>query len=288
MASAATLNLLSEFLKNCRARLAPGDVGLPTAGSRRSPGLKREEVAILAGVSLSWYTWFEQGRQVTLSTRTLERISTALRLSAEEREYLFALAQHRSPPATEPEPASLNPAVRRMLLKLSMPALIINNRWDVIDWNRIFTRVFGDYGAMPLERRNVLGVLFSEPEFRSDPAGFEAMCRRVVAKLHVDYSRAGDDPAFEALVEELGRTSETFSRHWRTQAVDTRSIGMHGIVHPDFGRMRFEHTSYAVEGEMLFRLLIYAPHDRETEKKLWAIEDELRRSAGGRVAAGKG
>jgi transcriptional regulator with XRE-family HTH domain len=149
---------LIDFLKGCRARLTPTQVGLPDTNRRRTPGLRREDVAALAGVSVTWYTWLEQGRDIQVSADVLERISTTLRMSPDEREYLFALVQHRPAPPTPARTEIVSPAIRRMLDALAVPAILLTARWDVIAWNSLI-KVIRDYGALPAERRNLLRIL---------------------------------------------------------------------------------------------------------------------------------
>src|SRR5690606_19884451 len=128
---------LSEFLKSCRGRVSPSDVGLPEADRRRTPGLRREDVAALAGVSVTWYTWLEQGRDIHVSAAVLERISATMQLSKDEREYLFALVQHRPAPPLAGHDADASSAVRRMIDTLAVPAIVITARWDVVAWNSL-------------------------------------------------------------------------------------------------------------------------------------------------------
>src|ERR1700759_3290271 len=128
---------LSDFLKSCRARTSPTAVGLIPAERRRSKGLRREDVAALAGLSATWYTWLEQGRDVHPSEQILERLSAALGLSAAERDYLFMLAQRRPPPLSPAHGEALRPAVQRTLDTLNVPALVHTRRWDVIAWNAV-------------------------------------------------------------------------------------------------------------------------------------------------------
>ena len=127
---------LIDFLKGCRARLTPTQVGLPDTNRRRTPGLRREDVAALAGVSVTWYTWLEQGRDIQVSADVLERISSTLRMSPDEREYLFALVQHRPAPPTSARVEGVSPATTRMLDSLAVPAIVLTARWDVIGWNQ--------------------------------------------------------------------------------------------------------------------------------------------------------
>src|SRR5690606_6331860 len=181
---------LSEFLKSCRARVSPSDVGLPEADRRRTPGLRREDVAALAGVSVTWYTWLEQGRDIQVSAAVLERISSTLQLSHDEREYLFALVQHRPAPPLNWRDAEVTPALQRMIDAVGVPATVMNARWDVVAWNTLTLRLFRDYSKIPFEGRNLLRILLVEERdvYMQDPQVYDAMARRVVAKFRVDYS----------------------------------------------------------------------------------------------------
>ena len=128
---------LTRFLKAARARLAPTDVGLPAGERRRTRGLRREEVATLAGMSVTWYTWFEQGREVQLSAAMIERLGRALRLEPQEREFLFALAQHRPPPLTGQQDELVRPSTQALMDSLAIPALVIVEDWTVVSWNAL-------------------------------------------------------------------------------------------------------------------------------------------------------
>jgi transcriptional regulator with XRE-family HTH domain len=271
MSTAIQRAQLSEFLKSCRARLSPSTVGLPSAGRRRTPGLRREDVAALAGLSATWYTWLEQGRDVRASDRVLESLSRTLRLATEERDYLFSLAQSRPAPLQAARIDEVPDAVKRTLNALNVPAEVITPRWDVIYWNSMVTRCFRDYGALAPERRNLIRILMTSPEYQEDPAEYEAMARRITAKLRVDYSQAGSDPGFDALIEEMTEISPMFRDLWRSPEICSRSEGVHLLKHPQLGGITFEHTSYVVEGSPTLRVVIFAPHDPESATKVAKI-----------------
>ena len=263
---------LIDFLKGCRARLTPAEVGLPDTHRRRTPGLRREDVAALAGVSVTWYTWLEQGRDIQVSADVLERISQTLRMSADEREYLFALVQHRPAPPTQQNKNALSPALVRMLDHLGVPAIVMTARWDVVAWNRL-ARVFRDYGALPPESRNLLRLLLVEDDsYQGDSAAYEAMARRVLAKFRVDYSQTPDDPAFEELINELSARSPIFRRLWSRPEVIGRSEAV--AYHPVFGGLTLEHSSYVPEGSPGLRLVIFVPYDDASIAKLRALAAE--------------
>lgn len=262
---------LSDFLKACRGRLSPSSVGLPTGARRRTAGLRREDVAALAGVSSTWYTWLEQGRDVRVSDNVLESLSRTLRLSDEERDHLFSLAQHR-PAAIQPlQAAELSASVRRTLDALNLPALVMTLRWDVVYWNRAMALAIRDYGEIAPAGRNLLKMLLMNPQWRTGPEDYDAMARRILAKFRVDYGLAGADPAFDALIEELNETSPAFRRHWRASEISGRSEGVHVERHPTEGEITFGHSSYVVEGAPTLRAVIYAPCDELSAEKLSRI-----------------
>jgi len=248
---------LIDFLKGCRARLTPSQVGLPDTNRRRTPGLRREDVAALAGVSVTWYTWLEQGRDIQVSADVLERISTTLRMSADEREYLFALVQHRPAPPTPARVETVSPTIKRMLDAIAVPAIVLTARWDVIAWNDLAIHVIRDYAALPAERRNLLRILLVEDDaYRRNPELYEATARRLLAKFRVDYSQAPGDPAFEELIADLSASCPIFDRLWSLAEV----VGTHEaiVTHARAG-MVFEHSSYVPEGASKQRLIIFTP-----------------------------
>jgi transcriptional regulator with XRE-family HTH domain len=259
---------LADFLKSRRARLSPGEAGLPNQGRRRTPGLRREDVAALAGVSVTWYTWLEQGRDVRPSDRVLEGLSRTLRLTPEERDYLFSLAQDRPAPIKSASDDSVSEAVRRTLDALNLPALVMTLRWDVIYWNRMMARAIRDYQALPESERNLMKILMMSPARRIDTDDYRAMARRVISKLKVDYGQAGSDPAFDALIDEMNAICPTFREFWPLPEITGHSEGVHVERHPALGAITFAHCSYIVEGAPAQRVLIYAPADSESAAKV--------------------
>ena len=275
MTSAPQRAQLSEFLKSCRARLQPTAVGLPLAARRRTPGLRREDVAALAGLSATWYTWLEQGRDVRASDRILESLSRTLRLSAEERDYLFLLAQNRTPPLTSQPAEEISPAVLRTLEALSVPALVISLRWDIVYWNRMYAAVVRDYHGVPAGERNLVKLLMTHPEYQTDHPQYEAMAGRIIAKLKMDYSQAGAEAEFEGLIQELRDMSPLFRGLWDRPEITARSEGVHLVRHAKLGDIALEHTSYQIEGAHTLRALIYAPENRASAHKIAAIAQQV-------------
>ena len=265
---------LTRFLKAARGRISPVDAGLPAGERRRARGLRREEVATLAGMSVTWYTWFEQGREVKLSAAMLERLSRTLRLSAEEREFLFALAQHRPPPLALPPDAEIRPGTQHLMDSLDIPAQVINDDWTVIGWNRMVTRVFRDYAALPVEDRNLFKILMLDERYRVDPERYRVMTRQLVARFKWDYSRTTRVEVFDALIAEMLERSEAFREFWDKSEITAHFEDEHPVDFPDGRRILLHHTSYAIEQAPSQRLMLFAPVGEESAALLRAIAAE--------------
>jgi len=259
---------LVRFLKDRRGRITPSELGLPDAVRRRTPGLRREDVAAIAGVSVTWYTWLEQGREIRVSEEVLEKIAAALRLDADERDYLFMLAQHRPPPpapvAASGDARQVTETMQRMIASVGVPAIVMTERWDVLVWNDIHTAVFRDYSKVPPAQRNLLRILLLQEADRLDHDEFDAMARRVVPKFRVDYSQSADPESFNDLVEDLCAASPTFKKLWECPDLATRSVGIHTVRHGALGTLTFEHSSYVPEGSPHLRIIIYSPYGEHT------------------------
>lgn len=227
----------------------------------------------MSGVSVTWYTWLEQGRDVHVSDEVLERISQTFQLTSDERGYLFSLVQHRPPPLQATTEIDVDPVVQRMVDALGVPALAMNARWDVLAWNGLTSAVFRDYGEIEARHRNLLRILFTEPVYASDPDEFESMGQRVAAKLRIDYSEAAPDPAFDELIHELEENSPLFRRIWHQPDVTARSYGINRVEHAKLGTLIFEHSSYVPEGNPLLRIVVFAPHDEATAAVLKRLRD---------------
>jgi transcriptional regulator with XRE-family HTH domain len=253
-------NPLGRYLKERRARLDPAAFGLPLA-RRRTPGLRREEVAQRAHVSPTWYTWLEQGRGGAPSTEVLERLSCALQLTAAEREHLFLLAQNRPPEVRYQADTEVTPRLQRVLDALEhCPAMIRTPTWDVVAWNRACAAVLNDYAAMPPDKRNILRHIFVNPAARRRMPNWAQDARFVVAAFRADAARAGATAAVQALVAELSAANPEFAAMWAE--LDVR--GNYGEVakqinHPLAGPISLEYTGLAVEGRPDLTLIVYHP-----------------------------
>jgi transcriptional regulator with XRE-family HTH domain len=250
---------LADFLSTRRARLQPEDVGLPRGGRRRTRGLRREEVAQLAGVGVTWYTWLEQGRDVRASLEVLEAIARGLRLSSPERIHLLQLGRGEMPPP-QCEPERVSPTVRRMIENLGLtPAYITGRRWDLLAWNRAATAVFGDFGAVPEPARNQIWLTFMDPAKRELLPDWETVAHLSVAKFRAASARHIGDQAFEELIAALHRASPEFSAAWRRHDIEPCIGGQLTVRHPSAGTLRFEIAMFTPQEDSEQRLVVYSP-----------------------------
>ena len=250
---------LATFLRDRREALKPRDVGLPDSARRRTPGLRREEVAALAGVGLTWYTWFEQGRSVTVSAAFLGNVARALQLDAAEYAHLFSLAGHGVPPR-ESGATRVPPAIAQLMGELTdRPAFVKDSRWDILAWNRACTHVFGDFGQLPSGHRNSLYLTFGNTSFRRSMVDWESDARRVVGRFRADYANNPKDVRLAELVAALERESPEFRRVWSEYAVLDRDSGIRKISVASVGPVHFHYTVLAVEGSRGLKLVLYSP-----------------------------
>ena len=265
--------LLGTFLKDRRARLDPAAFGLP-AERRRTPGLRREEVAQRANISATWYTWLEQGRGGAPSADVLDRISRALLLTDVEREHLFLLGLGHPPEVRYRKDDGVTPRLQRVLDSLDpIPALIRTAIWDVIAWNRAATTMLTDYGALPPDQRNVLRFIFLDPDARAAQYNWESVARFVVGAFRVDAARAGAAVEVETLVAELSRLSPEFRAMWRDNNVSTYGEAIKHIRHPVLGPLAFEYSAFAVDGRPELSLVIYNPATPDDAANIAAAMD---------------
>ncbi|WP_318208888.1 MULTISPECIES: helix-turn-helix domain-containing protein [unclassified Streptomyces] len=245
---------LSEFLRSRRARLKPEDVGLPEFGRhRRVPGLRREELAQLAGVSVAYYTRLEQGNGRNVSMEVLDSIARALRLSDTERAHLTHLAkptakkkQHRAAIA---RPQQVRPGLRHLLDAMDgVPAFVVGRRLDVLAWNRMARALMGDFEAMEPAERNVARMVFLGPNSRDLYRDWECKATEVVSVLRLYAGCYPDDPALLALVGELSVRSEEFRSLWAAHTVTDKGHGTKVLRHPLVGEMTLMYESMRVAG----------------------------------------
>jgi transcriptional regulator with XRE-family HTH domain len=262
--------VLADFLRRRRELVQPEDVGLPSGGRRRTPGLRREEVAQLSGVGATWYTWLEQGRDVRASMEVLEAIARALRLTPAERTHLILLGRGEEAPPCKAPAERVSPTLRRLIENLdAAPAQVLGRRWDYLAWNRPACALFGDFGSIPKAARNHLWLTFMDPKRREMFPDWEKVARLAVAKFRADSARHIGDPSFEELIQALRQRSPTFCKMWKRHEVARSGEGRRELNHPDVGTLVFEHAVFHPSEVPDQRLILYTPTpDHDTPRKL--------------------
>jgi hypothetical protein len=259
---------LAAFLRSRRARIAPADVGLPPGLRRRTAGLRREEVAQLAGVGLTWYTWLEQGRPIRASVQVLDAVGRALRLDHAELEHLYRLADVNTVP---PDTAAITvpPAVERILDSLDpLPAVLLNARFDMLAFNKAHEDLFWSWHVMPCERRNTLWCCFVEPNARRRLLNFDEEMPRVVATLRASFAQHLREPAWTNFIRRLSAASPEFAELWARHEVAKPESSTKHFMDPDAGLLRLRTTSLAVADMPEARIVVYTPADDETRERL--------------------
>jgi transcriptional regulator with XRE-family HTH domain len=249
---------LADFLRTRREAVRPEDVGLPGGGRRRTPGLRREEVAQLAGVGTTWYTWLEQGRDVRASASVLEAISGALQLTPAERAHLILLGRGEQVAPVKGPREKVHPTVRKLVEGLNPnPASITGRRFDFLAWNDAHSAVFGDPSEMPDGRRNLLWSIFMDPERRTLHEDWNNGARRLVARFRAQAARHVGDPDFEELISALQEGSPEFREWWELHEVASSGVGRKVLRHPKVGKLVFEHAVFHPQESPEQRLILY-------------------------------
>ncbi|HVY19471.1 MAG TPA: helix-turn-helix transcriptional regulator [Bauldia sp.] len=271
--AASDENRLGAYLRDRRSRLDPAAFGLPQT-RRRTPGLRREEVAQRAHVSATWYTWLEQGRGGAPSADVLDRIARALMLTDVEREHLFLIGLGRPPEARYRPQEGVSPRLQRFLDALEFsPAYVRTATWDVVAWNRAAKVVLTDYGKIPRGERNILRQMFLNPHVRAVQTDWQAVARFVVAAFRADAARAGASENIRAMVEALSAQSAEFAAMWRDNDVRAYGEGTKEIRHPVVGKLAMEFSAFSIDGRPDLGMVVYnpaTPKDVTLVKKLIA------------------
>ncbi len=260
--------VLGTYLRDRRARLDAAALGFPGA-RRRTPGLRREEVAQRANISPTWYTWLEQGRGGAPSADVLDRLANGLMLTEPEREHLFMLGLGRPPEPRYRVVDEVTPRLQRVLDALeTSPAIIRTATWDVVAWNRAAAVLLTDYAKLPPEGRNILRMMFADSQVRAAQDDWQAVARYVVGAFRADASRAGASAEIEGMVAELSRSSPEFDRLWRDNDVAATSGGLKRLHHPCLGVLELEFSAFAVDGRPELSMLVFNPANAEAGERI--------------------
>ncbi len=253
---------LGEFLQALRQRGSPEEFGFPAGSRRRTKGLRREEVAQLAGISATWYTWIEQGREVNVSSEALDRLAQALKLSRSERTYLFDMADRRDPRGSETEADAAPETLVGMLVSIAIPAYIMGRTWDVLAWNRPAEELFAgwlDKHTKDVPAPNLLRYVFQHPDARQFVVNWEARARRLVAEFRADCRGRLEEPELQRLVTELSQTSPEFERFWKQHDVLERQGGQREFKHPKRGQISYQQVTLRPVDQDQLKLVLLKP-----------------------------
>lgn len=255
---------LGEFLIAIRGRGTPEAFGFPTGARRRAQGLRREEVAQLAGISATWYTWIEQGREVNVSAEALDRLAIALKLSKSERTYLFDMADRRDPQAHISDADTAPETLVNMLSSIQLPAYIMGRTWDLLAWNQPASDLFAGWLDQTNEtdqRPNLMRFVFLNPVAKNFVVNWEMRARRLVAEFRADCRSRLEEPELKKLVNELALASPEFEQFWKQHDVLERQGGQREFNHPTLGLINYQQvTLRPVEQEQL-KLVLLEPNN---------------------------
>jgi len=255
---------LGEYLRTRRAAVGPADVGLPDGGRRRTPGLRREEVAMLAGVSVSWYTWMEQGRPINVSLDVLDALARVLRLDPAQRDHLIALAGHSIRATGSPLGSDVPEWAERLLRSMDpAPAYLLGPTWEYLAWNESQARLFPPMLDLPPEERNLVWVVFALPETRELIVDWPTEARRVLSHFRADITPWRDEPAVVDLVARLRSASPEFDEWWDLHDVAAFETRLRRFNHPTEGRLTYEYQLLIPAGRTDLRFVVQLPVDEE-------------------------
>lgn len=277
---------LSDFLRTRRARISPA-AGSPTARRRRTPGLRREEVAQLAGMSTTWYTWLEQRRPISVSPGMLDNLARVLRLNPVERIQLFRLARREPVIDTESARETVSPRLQRMLDQAdAMPAFVMGRRWDVLGWNLAARAFLFDFERVSAEERNLVWLIFTHPALRSLFVEWSTLAQDVLARFRADYGRYAGDSHFVQLVDRLNAVSLEFAQWWPRHDVLPLTEGCLQYNHPLAGRMIVDHMTFSVVDSPELRVNVLLPVvEASSTKKMLKVIAAFRNGGGTRRIA---
>ncbi|MCR8634687.1 MULTISPECIES: helix-turn-helix transcriptional regulator [Paenibacillus] len=265
------LHELAKFLQSRRARISPEQAGLPNRGRRRTPGLRRGEVAALSGISVDWYTWLEQARNIQVSAQVLESIVRALQLDSNERKHLFLLALQQLPADLIPSESIISPKLQSFLdLQGTSPAIVTDQRLNVVAWNKVASMIYGNYEVMSMRERNSVWRTFTSPYIRQLlQETWETHARHRLAQFRANYGKFAGDPWWMELIDELNRASEEFRTWWPEHDVLNGPEGRKINYHPTVGLIVFDQISFLVSDAPHLTVTINIPsNDDDTISKL--------------------
>jgi transcriptional regulator with XRE-family HTH domain len=264
---------LAAFLRSRRERISPDQVGLPFSGRRRTPGLRREEVAQLAGVGVTWYTWLEQGRDIRASEQVLGAIAATLQLDPYERAHLFTLAGAPEPPMQK-QCKVITPAIQQMLRQLEpIPANVTNSRLDLLAYNRTYDEMVGGLDRIPFEERNTMLQAFTNAEWRSRIMDWEVAAPRIVAQFRAAMAQHVAESSWKCLVKRLREESPEFAALWQHHDVRPPENSAKRYRHPVVGILHLDFTHLWLGPRSEIKLTSYTAVDEDSRRRLEVLQE---------------
>jgi transcriptional regulator with XRE-family HTH domain len=268
------IKILGDFLRSRRERIKPDHIEMVGRfGRRRTPGLRREEVAHLAGVSITWYTWLEQGRVITTSREVIESIGRALQLSSEEHLHLLRLANYGGERDSYPYDEEMNPGLQNIIDQLHYPAIIANHRTEVLAYNRMASETIADFHAIPAANRVMTRLIFADPNMRKQLVNWKEFADYTVGIFRAYFDQKPGDPWYEEFVRQMCQESEEFLTLWRLHDVQQKKAILYTFDHPVVGRLFFQLNSFShINGDANLHCCVFTPvAGTDTEQKLSGI-----------------
>ncbi|ULO07636.1 helix-turn-helix domain-containing protein [Paenibacillus sp. 19GGS1-52] len=269
------IKILGDFLRSRRERIKPDHVEMVGRfGRRRTPGLRREEVAHLAGVSITWYTWLEQGRVITTSREVIESIGKALQLSSEEHLHLLRLANYGGDGDSSPHSEEINIGLQNIIDQLHYPAIIANLRTEVLAYNRMASEIIVDFHAIPAENRVMARLIFTHPNLRNQLANWKEFADFTLGVFRSYFDQKVNDPWNEEFVRQMCKESEEFMTLWRLHDVQQKKAILYTFDHPTAGRLFFQLNTFShINGNQNLHCCVFTPvAGTDTEQKLADIQ----------------
>lgn len=251
---------LADFLKTRRMRILPSQAGLPSYGRRRTPGLRREEVAQLAGIGITWYTWLEQGRPIRVSTQVLESLSRVLMLDRQERIHLHLLANQPLPVESPGYPGTISSVLQHVLDSMELcPSLVSDQRWNVIGWNRAACTILGDFSTMNARDRNIVWAMFTDQKFKELYIDWEQHAKGLLGRFRSTCGQYIDDSWLASFVEDLKKESHEFDQWWSLHEIKSNNEVFKQLNHPTVGKLSFEVSNFEVSDASGLKMIVHIP-----------------------------
>ncbi|WP_165422827.1 helix-turn-helix transcriptional regulator [Ktedonosporobacter rubrisoli] len=267
---------LARFLRTRRERISPDQAGFPAGKRRRTPGLRREELALAAGVGTTWYTWLEQGRAISVSASVLESLARVLHLNEDERAYLFLLARGQSPTIPAPATHRADPALQLIVENMGIyPSYVICPHWDLIAWNQAACHIYADFRKISARERNFLWFLFTHPQPRTQLVNWEEDAQRTLALFRTSTQRYIGEAWLRELIRDLGEASPEFREWWPLYEVQGMQMRPMHLIHPLVGSLHLQATAFQLPDHRDLRMIVHTPvPNTDTAAKLTALLEE--------------